>query len=115
MYVCMYVCKVIKNVGKIGWKFCHTCFGVGKLGHEPFVTFSRLFHGLFYLLFQGSCGYGRFMGSLSVRLILHEVRVYMSCTCGTHTTCNCRSTCNTLLLLHVHVCIHVLILIILIH
>ena len=27
-------------------------FGVGKLGHEPFVTLSRLFHGLFYPIFK---------------------------------------------------------------
>jgi len=27
-------------------------FGVGKLGHEPFVTLPRLFHGLFYPIFK---------------------------------------------------------------
>jgi len=35
---------------KMDGNFLHV-FGVGKLGHEPFVTLSRLFHGLFYLFF----------------------------------------------------------------
>ena len=41
---------------KMDGNFLHV-FGVGKLGYEPFVTLSRLFHFLFYLLVQGSCGY----------------------------------------------------------
>jgi hypothetical protein len=34
---------------KMDGNFLHV-FGVGKLGHELFVTLSRLFHGLFYLV-----------------------------------------------------------------
>ena len=36
---------------KMDGNFLHV-FGVGKLGHEPFVTLSRLFHGLFYPIFK---------------------------------------------------------------
>ena len=58
---------------KMDGNFLHV-FGVGKLGHEPFVTLSRLFHGLFYLFFLRFVRVWTFHGfPHSVLLFLHEV------------------------------------------